>query len=434
MTLYETIIAIAKTTGNNEKIEMLKEADNKFPVFRDVLQYTYHPLWVYGIKKYNAPKSVGDFTIEEDWKIIEDTLNDLRDRVVTGKRAIDALVSTMSMFDEQSQELIHRVISRDLKAGFSTKFINTAIPNLIETFDVALAVELKKVKKGHVVLDGKTFFGSRKMDGLRCLAIKRGENVTFLTRTGREIFTLQKLRESILRAFKGIDCVLDGEVAIVDDEGVEDFQAISSEYNVKNHVIENPKYLMFDFLTLAQFFKTTEEPSAVFIDRIKKLESILEGVDEKTLSILPQYGLDEDMFEALKDLSATHGWEGVMLRQNIPYKSGRSNALIKHKLFQEDEFEVIDVEIDNFTAKVKGQGQVTYEGVVKRLVIEHKGTRVGVGSGLTIAQRIEWAERPELIIGNEITVKYQETTKNKQNTESLRFGTLKAVHNGKRDN
>jgi ATP-dependent DNA ligase len=42
--------------------------------------------------------------------------------------------------------------------------------------------------------------------------------------------------------------VFDGEVCIVDENGVEDFQGIMKEIKRKDHTIKNPKYKVFDYL------------------------------------------------------------------------------------------------------------------------------------------------------------------------------------------
>lgn len=432
MNIKTALTEIANNTSNNEKIDLLRTAGESFHTLKEILLYTYHPTWNYFIKKFEKPSQTGIMTIENEWYVIRDVLNDLKDRIVTGKRAISCLEEAILLFDADSQDVIRSVVLRDLKCGFSISTINKAFDGLIGTFDVALAVPIKKVRDGHIVLDGEKFYGSRKLDGLRCVCVKNGEHVEFFTRTGKPIYTLDKVKESILHTFSGMNCVIDGEICIVDEHGDEDFRAISSEWNRKNHTIEDPKYLIFDFLRNDIFFKTSEKESPILSERYERVNKIVNDKPHHHIGVLEQVPLDEQAFESMKLESLENGWEGVMLRENIPYKSGRSNSLIKHKLFIENEFEVIDIELGDFTRTVKGVGQRTLEGVVRRLVIEHKGFKVGVGTGLSIQQRIDFAENPSLIVGNEITVAYQETTENNHNGESLRFPSLKAIHKGKR--
>ena len=125
-------------------------------------------------------------------------------------------------------------------------------------------------------------------------------------------------------------------------------------------------------------------------------------------------------------------WEGFMLRKDVPYQSGRTKDLLKVKRFFDDEYIVKDIEIGEMSTALPGQGTVKYRGVT-RLMIEHKGNIVGVGSGMSREQRISWMEDPSQIVGKTVTIKYFEITKNQQGAESLRFPTLKWVHGDERN-
>ena len=70
---------------------------------------------------------------------------------------------------------------------------------------------------------------------------------------------------------------------------------------------------------------------------------------------------------------------------------------------------------------------------VGNLVIEHKGNKVGVGTGLSLAQRKRWYEHPEEIIGKQICVKFFEETVDQNGNPSLRFPVLKYVYEEDRD-
>jgi DNA ligase-1 len=62
-------------------------------------------------------------------------------------------------------------------------------------------------------------------------------------------------------------------------------------------------------------------------------------------------------------------------------------------------------------------------------VIEHKGSHMNVGSGLSDNERVLWYKDPSLILNKIITVQYfEETVDSKTGTLSLRFPTLKVVH------
>jgi DNA ligase-1 len=88
---------------------------------------------------------------------------------------------------------------------------------------------------------------------------------------------------------------------------------------------------------------------------------------------------------------------------------------------------------------VNGDIRIIENGVEKtinclsNIVIEHKGNKVGVGSGFTLEQRKEYYKDHSMIIGKTVTVQYFEESQNKQGEYSLRFPVLKHVYNGQRD-
>ena len=125
-------------------------------------------------------------------------------------------------------------------------------------------------------------------------------------------------------------------------------------------------------------------------------------------------------------------WEGFMLRKDVPYQSGRTKDLLKVKRFFDDEYVVEGVETGKMSTALPGQGNVEYEGVT-RLLISHKGFRVGVGSGMSREQRIAWMNDPTQIVGKTVTIKYFEESKDQNGKFSLRFPTLKVVHGAERD-
>jgi DNA ligase 1 len=66
------------------------------------------------------------------------------------------------------------------------------------------------------------------------------------------------------------------------------------------------------------------------------------------------------------------------------------------------------------------------------VTIEHKGHEVRVGSGFSKEQRELYHAKPEQIVGQTVTVKYFEETKNQDGGISLRFPTIKYIYDGNR--
>jgi DNA ligase-1 len=71
--------------------------------------------------------------------------------------------------------------------------------------------------------------------------------------------------------------------------------------------------------------------------------------------------------------------------------------------------------------------------MMRNVVIEHKGYRVQVGSGFSHEQKRYYFENPNEIIGKQITVQYFEESHNQNGGISLRFPTVKAIYETKRN-
>ena len=95
---------------------------------KNILLYTYHPLWQYHVTSDNLKKKSN--LRGKDFGDIFFLLNALKDRQVTGHDAIGA-VNTFVENHPDYEELIHCIIDKDLKTRAGDKIINKAIPNHI---------------------------------------------------------------------------------------------------------------------------------------------------------------------------------------------------------------------------------------------------------------------------------------------------------------
>jgi len=129
--------------------------------------------------------------------------------------------------------------------------------------------------------------------------------------------------------------------------------------------------------------------------------------------------------------AAELGWEGLMLRKDVDYKSGRSNNLLKVKQFHDAEYTVQSVETGIFRVIINGKE--IEEMMLTNINILHKGYNVSVGSGFSIEQRRKYFKNPELLIGKTVTVKYFMESKDKNGNLSLRFPTIKHIFENDRD-
>lgn len=417
------------TNSTNDKKEILsKYKTNEF--LKKVLYYTYNPFYQYYVTPENLEKNYDlDLGTLYSFTDLFEMLDALRKREVTGHKAINS-VNDFCYRNEDYKDLIYKIIGKDLEIRMGDSLINKIIPNLIPTFDVALATPFEDVA---VDFTKDTWYASRKLDGVRCLAvIDENGQVALWSRQGNEFETLQKVKDEITK-LNLKDKVLDGEICLVDKDGNEDFQGIMKQIRRKEHTISNPKYLVFDIIEGSAF--RSKLGNKAYSSRYTELGAYLYNAKEKGfnhLEVVTQTSIaNEEHYIELMNSADSQGWEGLILRNsNSVYEGKRSKSMLKCKSFHDAEYTVIDLEIGPFRMIENGL-EVTKE-VLSNVVIEHKGNKVSVGSGFSIEEREYFKSNPNEILNKVITVKYFEETKNQSGNYSLRFPTVKVIHGNKR--
>ena len=403
----------ATTSGNAKKeiLEMYKDSS----AIQLALHYTYSPFKQFGVSSKQCAKR-HDLFMEHKYDII-DVLEMLASKKATGHDAI-RLVNGLILNNEKEALIIYCMIDKDLKLRANTSTINKVIPFCIPTFEVALA---EKFDPKYCDFENDQWLGSRKLDGVRCIIRKEHDEISAHSRQGKEFHTLQRVLDEVAK-IPG-DFVLDGEICMMDKDGNEDFQSIMKQIRKKDHTIDNPKFVIFDYLTLEEF--DTRIGTKSFEDRYINLQGCdLEST--KTLTLLEQTPVDnETEFQSMVDEAESLGYEGIMLRKNSHYRGKRSRDILKVKKMHDAEYVV--------TGATNGDIRVVEEGVEKTInclssiSVEHKGNLVGVGSGFSLDQRKEFGDDHSKIVGKTITVQYFEESKNQDGKYSLRFPVIKHV-------
>lgn len=431
MTIYQTLNKIANTAGTNDKKTILKEAlqnSNASDTLKLIFEDTYGPQKYY-IKKFVPNGETGHLFIDIDYGTFHCMLVDLVTRTITGDAAYTKLQETVALYESESQEILCRIIDRNLKVGISLDNFLDVTGEKMDKFEVALAMNLDKVK-GIDPTDG-TYYISRKLDGCRCICFVSktidGTSVEFVSRQNKPINTLSKLIEPVKAFVDNCDTmygdwVLDGEVCIMDEDGNENFQGLMKEVTRKDHTIENPRYNVFDLITVDEF--DGKSVSTNFSDRLRLLQTL--NSNNNVVILEQERVTSQEVMDRWTNKAQELGWEGCMLRKDAPYKRGRSKDLIKIKKFQDAEY-IVEGIIEG-TATYNEGGAKEYP-VVAALIITHKGNQVKVGSGLSKEQRISWLQNPNEVIGKTITVQYFEETQDSKTGEySLRFPVLKHIY------
>jgi DNA ligase-1 len=245
-----------------------------------------------------------------------------------------------------------------------------------QAFKEGQAAWRKKVKEGYhtdIEQSGVTFFepmlaqtyspkkfGPKdrgfiqpKLDGIRCIATKKG----LFSRTGEPILSVPHIWEQVAPIFdEHPGLVLDGE--LYTHKYRHKFQTLLKKVrktvNLTPEVLQEAKIMEYH---IYDGFFEDDEPRMAFSDRWTRLKSILlhfAPKDIRRVSTAAIMGYTEaDLWEE-HDKVVSEGYEGLMVRRNDEYQSGkRSKSLLKMKRFDDDEYIVMDVLEGNTRGKAE---------------------------------------------------------------------------------
>lgn len=201
-----------------------------------------------------------------------------------------------------------------------------------------------------------------KLDGIRCIANKDG----LWTREGKPIFGAPHIHEKLKPIFdKDETIIIDGE--LYNHDLKDDFNAIVSCVKKQKPTAEelkisedNIQYWVYDL----------PSHGGDFSDRYMELNNILVEADDSFVITETIHAVFNDV-----DLHAANwleqGYEGAMVRLAGKYENKRSNTLIKWKEFQDEEFEIADIQ----------EGDGNRSGMAARVILRLSDGRT-FGSGL----------------------------------------------------
>ena len=234
-------------------------------------------------------------------------------------------------------------------------------------------------------------YSQPKLDGIRCIVRCDG----MWTRAGKPIISAPHIFEGLKPLFEqNPDLVFDGELYA--DKYANDFNAIVS---LVKKTKPTPQDLKDSAAVIQYHIYDLPSFEAVFTARYQALGE-LELPAQCVKVVTNQIDNPNDVDAYYADYVAA-GYEGQMLRLDLPYENKRSKSLMKHKSFTDEEYVIVGYE--------EGKGNLT--GMVGALVFETAdGDRftASVNGGWEHLKEL-WAER-DTLIGQQATVKYFQIT------------------------
>lgn len=265
------------------------------------------------------------------------------------------------------------------------------------------------------------YYSQPKLDGIRCLVSKDGMQ----SRNGKPILSCPHILEALEPFFdKYPDVVLDGELYNHDLKN--DFEKIVSLVRKTKPTAEDleeskelVQYWIYDCILEGPYDCINGKSVG---DRLNMASVACGKSKDKCIrTVTTSKVSDEHDIETMLGNYLEQGYEGQMLRvPDSMYEGKRSKGLIKHKEFEDDEFEIVSIE----------EGQGNWAGAAKRIEIRlEDGTTQFSGVRGSFDFLKELLYNANDYIGTDVTVRYQ----NKTDDNKLRFPVIVTFWKGKRD-
>ena len=404
------INAIGKTSSYNDKLLLLK-ANSETPGLKEILKFIYNPYCKTGISDKKLDKAL--LMTNDDYSGV--TWQDAIDYFSKHQTGSDADLTYAAMFIKSNPEadwLAVAIVTQDLKIGITATSLNKAYgANFIPKTGCMLGtlfadVPAYKIKWPCIVTE--------KLDGIRRILVKENGIVRCYSRSGHEDTGLVDIIEEA--KYLPDNRVYDGELLAIGKfkDSIALRQATNSIANSKG-IKRGLTFNVFDSIPIDEFYAGASKEDAlkrkIWLGATLKDTSI-NCIDEDYARRIAAFGIDEDLIfikpvpvlgivhslieaEPIVQVIWDNGGEGIMLNTTAgKYEIKRSKELLKVKHTEEHVLTVVDV--------VEGTGK--FEDSLGAVIVQYKGSYVGVGSGFTDAQRQHIWDNPELYVGRKIEV------------------------------
>ena len=377
-------------SGRLEKEAILK-AHATDQTFKEVCRLTLDPLTNFYIKKLPAagPKPTGDtWSLDKALKSIEGWL---ATRKMRGKSATTHLERLFACVSDDDQEVLRRVLGRNLKCGVSEATVEKIWPDLKLSYPCMLVsplTEKTKVKFPCIV--------QTKMDGMRFNAHVTNGDVVFRSRAGKDLaFEGLPIEADFQKLPEG---VYDGELLVANSDRKTGNGILTKFQKGTGTVVvgRDIHAKVWDVIPVTDFAKGS--CSIGYFERFLILSGTLKAARPKAIILVQTWLAVSNMEEAqtIYKEQLAHGEEGVILKDpKGPWEDKR----VKHQVKMKAELEA-DLRVTGF---LPGAGK--FEGKIGSLLVESADGKVktAVGTGLNDEER-SWD--PKEFIGKIVAVKY----------------------------
>ena len=399
------------TTSRLEKEDILGEhADD--PTLKTAFRLALDPLVNFYIKKVPEPDaSKGVIQPPERLSLasaFQDMQSKICSRLLRGHDARDHVAFLLGCLTRDDQEVLRRVIGRNLKCGVSDATVEKIWPDLKLSYPCMLVSPLNEKTKIKFPCIAQT-----KMDGMRFNAICEKGQVSYRSRAGKELELFGALDDDVRYWATLFDCVLDGELLMMGEDGrpmdrktgnglLTKFQKGTGTAELATQI----RAVVWDVIPLMYFREG--QCLLSYDERLKLLGTESHGHVNVARSHTVRSMEDA---QALYQQKLAEGEEGLVLKDpKGPWEDKRVKHQVKMKA---------ELEADMFvTGVLPGSGK--YQGKIGALQVESADGRVksAVGTGLNDDER-SWD--PKEFLGKIVAVKYNALIEDKKTGQKSLF-------------
>lgn len=331
--------------------------------------------------------------------------------------AIQGLVNLASGMYQSDEEVLRRILKRDLRCGINASTVNKVWPNLIPKYPVMLCRDSDEKNRKHIRFPA---YVQTKMDGMRINIHVNSYGVEVFSRNGKPLTTYGVFDHftRIINDEYSTAVVLDGEL-VFDFGNLHNRQTGNGLGNkaIRGTISPDEAFGMvmvaWDIIPLHAFKKRSFDYD--YQTRFERLETVLSDLETaKATSDLEFSRLrivksviandwDEVNTAFAEHLAASE--EGVIVKNfNAPWEDKRSKHMQKLKACQDAELRIVGF--------LDGKGK--FEGMVGSLVMETDDKKIKVNvSGMSDALREEISSNPDAYLDKIATVRYNQLIKAK---------------------
>jgi DNA ligase 1 len=411
-TLKPVLLAIDDIASDNSRL--IKEDKIKkylsLPYFTDVIKYAYD----YN-KKYNVTfVPFVDHEYDIQIKVLFEYLDYLSGLNGASDNQKNNL-AILSSIDDETNELVNRIINKDLKCGCGENSFSKYIKDL-PIFEIMTCI--KNMRQFLKLAGGKHYYWSKKKDGVRTVNFVFKDYVqSHLSRSGLEYSNFSIFDDELIELAKLIKENTDLQYPIlIDGEAISDggiFNTVMTQIRkIKDCDMSSFKLHIFD-LPCNKILSERYNILNTFVhENFKKLTLV-----EHTLC---NYN-EQQLVDLAKDTFVNGDVgvdEGVVVKiADSPYVwKEHSKYWCKCK-----PTDSLDLPVTGYEFGTPG---TRLENVVGKLIVNFRGKEVRVGSGYSDLQREEFLDN----LPNLIEIEFKEITKD----GSLREPVFKRVRDDKR--